>query len=139
LILDDEEIRFARTIVRHLDTDGLTVVLAGLLKRPVEPPSRQRMYRAKGFREFLGDCSPAYWADLKGKGKIPPGQQISPGIELWTEEQILATIVRLAEEEAARQEAERTAKAEAILQVPPPRPGPRRNYLKSVPEPMGRK
>jgi hypothetical protein len=105
MLQDDESARFARVLMRRLDQPTLTAVIAQLLNTSGETFERKPAYRSRQFREALGGISPAKWFQLKGQGKIPPGVKIGPQTEIWTEEQVVATIAALAEEQEQRERA----------------------------------
>jgi hypothetical protein len=102
MLFDDEATRLARVLTTRLDGATLTAVVAQLLNTSGETFERKRAYRSRDFRQALGNISPAKWHALKSTGRIPPGKKIGPQTEIWTEEQVLATIAALAEEQRQR-------------------------------------
>jgi len=128
--------RFFRTLAARLGPDLLAQVCSALIDAPEPQPLRLRRYRKKDFKEVLR-CGDTKWAELRAQGLIPEGVPISSHVELWTEEQVLATVALLAEREAQRKEsirkeAELTAAAEGV-------PAPRLLRLNPVPVQRGRR
>jgi hypothetical protein len=102
----------AKVLVETLDQETLTAVLSQLLGRPntPQPLPPNRPVRSREFRQQLGNMSPSQWHRMREDGLIPPGTKISAGIEIWTPEQVVETIARLA---AAQREREQRGGARA--------------------------
>jgi hypothetical protein len=98
MLFDDEAARLARVLTSRLDEPTLTAVVAQLLNTSGETFERKPAYRSRHFQNALG-ISPAKWYTLRSQGKIPAGKKIGPQTEIWTEDQVLATIAALAEEQ----------------------------------------
>ena len=101
MLYDDEAARLARVLTQRLNQSTLTAVIAQLLNTSGETFERRPAYRSRQFREALG-IAQAKWYQLRAQGKIPPGKKIGPQTEIWTEDQVLATIAALAEEQEQR-------------------------------------
>jgi predicted DNA-binding transcriptional regulator AlpA len=101
MLYDDEAARLARVLTSRLDQTTLTAVIAQLLDTSGETFERKPAYRSRQFREALG-ISQSKWYQLREQGKIPPGKKIGPQTEIWTEDQVLATIAALAAEHGQR-------------------------------------
>jgi hypothetical protein len=135
-MLDSTEAeRLARFLTERLPPDLLTQVIGRLIDQPAPAPSpqppRKQRFRKKDFKLYLGGIGDTKWAQLRAEGVIPEGTKLSSHLELWTEEQMLQTVMLLAEREAARQEdARKEAEANAVAEGVP---APRLVRLKPVP------
>jgi hypothetical protein len=124
--------RLARILADRLGPELLAQVIGKLLDQPEPQPLPIKRYRKRDFKAALGDIGDTKWSQLRGAGLIPNGMKLSPQLELWTLEQVLATVAHLAELEEARRQAlaeEARAKAEAEGVPPPPQ---RSCHLKTV-------
>jgi hypothetical protein len=101
MLYDDEAARLARVLTQRLDQQTLTAVIAQLLNTGSETFERKSAYRSRQFREALG-VAQSKWYQLRAQGKIPAGKKIGPQTEIWTEDQVFATIAALAEEQEQR-------------------------------------
>jgi predicted DNA-binding transcriptional regulator AlpA len=90
-----------RALAERLDSDTLAAVLEQLLgtERQAIPPKPN--FRSAELRQFLGVGRSTFY-NMRRDGRIPPGDRISAGIEIWSREDAIAIKAKLVEEQRQR-------------------------------------